>query len=222
MGTLDDRDIAPTTVLPLTADEAGMIGCRMCGLLSRRPSEETVASPLCPRCGTPLHQRKPNSLARTWALVIAALVLYVPANVLPVTHTTYLGNTQSDTILSGVLYFMRTGSWHIALIIFVASVVVPALKLVVLSYLLISVQRRSHRHPQERTRLYRITEAIGRWSMVDIFVVTVMVALLNLGRLADIDAGLGAVFFGAVVVITMFAANSFDPRMIWDAMEKRP
>jgi len=133
---------------------------------------------------------------------------------------TYLGKSQADTILSGVLYFMRTGSWHIALIIFVASVVVPALKLVVLGYLLISVQQRSHRHPQERTRLYRIIEAIGRWSMVDIYVVAVMVALLNLGRLADIDAGLGAVFFGAVVVLTMFAANSFDPRMIWDVMEK--
>ena len=149
------------------------------------------------------------------------MVLYIPANVLPVTHTTYLGSTQSDTILSGVLYFVHSGSWHIALIIFVASLVVPALKLVVLSYLLVSVQRRSDRNLQERTRLYRITEVIGRWSMVDIYVVTVMVALLNLGRLADIDAGLGAVFFGAVVVITMFAANSFDPRLIWDMTEKR-
>jgi paraquat-inducible protein A len=196
-----------------------MIGCHMCGLLSRRPSDESAAPPFCPRCGEPLHRRKPDSLGRTWALVIAAVVLYIPANVLPVMHTTVLGKVHSDTILSGVLYFVRTGSWHIALIIFTASVVVPALKLLILGFLLISVQRRSDWHPQERTRLYRITEAIGRWSMVDIFVVTVMVALLNMGQMADIDAGLGAVFFGAVVVITMFAANSFDPRLIWDAME---
>jgi paraquat-inducible protein A len=208
-------------VVPVTADKAGLVGCRTCGLLSRQLSEEEHSHPACPRCGARLHRRKPQSLARTWALVIAAMVLYIPANVLPVTHTTYLGSTQSDTILSGVLYFVHSGSWHIALIIFVASLVVPALKLVVLSYLLVSVQRRSDRNLQERTRLYRITEVIGRWSMVDIYVVTVMVALLNLGRLADIDAGLGAVFFGAVVVITMFAANSFDPRLIWDMTEKR-
>ncbi len=221
MGTLDDRDIE-TALLPLTAEKAGMVGCHTCGLLSRRLSEEEHAHSLCPRCGARLHHRKPNSLARTWALVIAALVLYIPANALPVMQTTYLGKTHADTILSGVFYFVRTGSWHLALIIFVASVVVPALKLLVLTYLLISVQLRSDRHPQERTRLYRITEAIGRWSMVDIYAVTVMVALLNLGRFADVDAGLGAVFFGAVVVITMFAANSFDPRLIWDAMERRP
>lgn len=220
MGTLDDRYVE-TAVLPLTADKAGVVGCHTCGLLSRLPSEEVQAHPICPRCGAELHHRKPNSLARTWALVIAALVLYIPANVLPIMHRTYLGKTADDTILSGVFYFVRSGSWHLALIIFVASVVVPALKLVVLSYLLISVQRRSDWHPQERTRLYRITEAIGRWSMVDIYAVTVMVALLNLGRFADVDAGMGAVFFGAVVVITMFAANSFDPRLIWDAMEKR-
>ncbi len=220
MGPREDYPLT-TVVVPLTAQKAGLACCQVCGLLSRLDGQELTARPVCPRCGACLHRRKPNSLARTWALVIAALVLYVPANVLPVTHMTYLGKSQADTILSGVFYFMRTGSWHIALIIFVASVVVPALKLIVLGYLLISVQRRSHRHPQERTRLYRIIEAIGRWSMVDIYVVAVMVALLNLGRLADIDAGLGAVFFGAVVVLTMFAANSFDPRMIWDVMEKR-
>ena len=146
MGTLDDRDIE-TALLPLTAEKAGMVGCHTCGLLSRRLSEEEHAHSLCPRCGARLHHRKPNSLARTWALVIAALVLYIPANALPVMQTTYLGKTHADTILSGVFYFVRTGSWHLALIIFVASVVVPALKLLVLTYLLISVQLRSDRHP---------------------------------------------------------------------------
>ncbi|MBI5063613.1 MAG: paraquat-inducible protein A, partial [Desulfatitalea sp.] len=171
--------------------------------------------------GGALHLRKPNSEARTWALLVAAILFYIPANVLPVTHTTYLGSTQSDTILSGVYYFITSGSWHIALIIFVASIVVPALKILALAFLLVSVHRQSEWRPEERTRLYLITEIVGRWSMVDVYVVTVMVALLKLGALANVDAGVGIVFFGAVVVITMFAANSFDPRLIWDAMEKR-
>jgi paraquat-inducible protein A len=134
---------------------------------------------------------------------------------------TSLGNAQSDTIMSGVIYFIKTGSWHLALLIFFASVVVPVLKIIVLSYLLISVQRRSHWRPEERTRLYRITEAVGRWSMVDVYVVTLMVALVELGALATIEAGTGAVFFSAVVVTTMFAAMSFDPRLIWDVMESQ-
>lgn len=205
------------TSFTLTATQAGLIGCHSCLLLCKRPAGQ--GQQLCPRCGALLHRRKPQSIARTWALVIAALIFYVPANVLPVTYTTSLGSTQSDTILSGVLYFMASGSWHIALIIFVASIVVPVLKLMVLIFLLVSVQRRSTWRPGERTRLYRITEAVGRWSMVDIYVVTVLVALLKLGVLASIEAGVGAVFFGLVVVITMFAANSFDPRLIWDAVE---
>ena len=220
MGKSDDRAVI-TTLAPATAAQAGLIACHGCGLLCRRPPDDHARQMTCPRCGGPLHLRKPDSLARTWALLIAALIFYIPANVLPVTHTTYLGSTQSDTILSGVYYFIISGSWHIALIIFVASIVVPALKILALAFLLVSVRRRSDWRPEERTRLYHITELIGRWSMVDVYVVTVMVALLKLGALANVDAGVGIVFFGAVVVITMFAANSFDPRLIWDAMEKR-
>ena len=152
-------------------------------------------------------------------MVIAALIFYAPANLLPVTITTYLGSTQSDTIMSGVIYFMQTGSWGIALIIFIASVFVPLIKLFILTLLLITVQRKSRWRRKDRTRLYRITEAIGRWSMVDIYVVTILVALVHLGSLATIYAGPGAVFFAAVVVITMFAAMSFDPRLIWDTEE---
>ncbi|RJQ68987.1 MAG: paraquat-inducible membrane protein A [Desulfobacteraceae bacterium] len=205
----------------LTAGKAGLVSCRECRLLSRLPATTARAQPICPRCGATLHPRKPNSIARTWSLVLAAMIMYVPANVLPVMHTTYFGKIKSDTILSGVHYFMISGSWHIALIIFIASVIVPAFKLVVLVFLLISLHRRSDRYPEERTRLYRIIEVIGRWSMVDLFVVTVVVALLQLGSLASVRAGLGAIFFGAVVVITMIAARSFDPRLIWDAMEHR-
>jgi paraquat-inducible protein A len=166
-----------------------------------------------------LHQRKTNSLTRTWALVIAAFIFYIPANVLPITVVTSLGKTQADTIMSGVIYFMLTGMVPIALVIFIASVAVPLIKLFVLSYLLISVQRKSRWRPEDRTRLYRIAEAVGRWSMVDIFVVTILVALVKLGGLATIDAGPAASYFAAVVVTTIFAAMSFDPRLIWDVME---
>ncbi len=175
---------------------------------------------VCPRCGATLHLRKPYSIDRTWALVIAAIIFYLPANLLPVTKTSYLGSTQSDTIISGVIYFMQTGSWGIAVIIFVASIVVPVAKLIVLGGLLISVQRRSCWRPGERTRVYRITEIVGRWSMLDVFVVTIMVALVRLGYLTTIEAGPGIVYFAAVVVLTMFAALTFDPRLIWDATEK--
>jgi paraquat-inducible protein A len=191
----------------------------VCHLLVRKPSGAAEPAGRCPRCGAALHSRKPDSLARTWALVIAALVFYVPANVLPITKVTSLGVVQSDTILSGVIYFIHSGMWPIALVIFIASVFVPLLKLLILMLLLVSVQRRSRWRPKDRTRLYRITEAIGRWSMVDIFVVTILVALVHLGALANIEAQAGAAFFAAVVVITIFAAMSFDPRLIWDAKE---
>jgi paraquat-inducible protein A len=166
-----------------------------------------------------MHDRKPGSISRTWALVLAAFIFYIPANVLPITTVISLGKAQSDTIMSGVIYFIHTGMWPIALIIFVASVFVPLMKMLILIFLLISVQRKSSWRRKDRTLLYRITEIIGRWSMVDIFVVTILVALVHLGGLATIHAGPGAIFFAAVVVITMFAAMSFDPRLIWDKKE---
>ncbi|BBO74177.1 paraquat-inducible protein [Desulfosarcina widdelii] len=204
----------------VTAAAAGLIACHSCRLLVCRPSPSNRQTIRCPRCGARLHLRKPNSIARTWALVIAALILYIPANMLPVTVTTYLGSSQSDTILSGVLYFMRTGSWGIALIIFVASIVVPIAKLIVLIGLLISVQQGWAWRPEDRTRLYRITELVGRWSMLDVFVVAVLVSLVRLGYLTTIEAGAGVVYFAAVVIVTMVAAETFDPRLIWDAMER--
>lgn len=203
-----------------TAARSGLFNCHGCGLLVRRQSMANRMHVQCPRCGARLHVRKPNSITRTWALLIAALIFYIPANLLPVTITTYLGSTQSDTIMSGVIYFMQTGSWGIALIIFVASIVVPIAKLTALSGLLLSVKRCSRWRPEARTRLYRITELVGRWSMLDVFVVTVLVALVRLGYLTTIEAGTGVVYFAAVVVITMIAAMTFDPRLIWDALEK--
>ena len=203
----------------MTAASASLLSCHSCNLLSKTSGSHGHSHALCPRCGAPLHQRKTNSLTRTWALVIAAFIFYIPANVLPITVVTSLGKTQADTIISGVIYFMLTGMWPIALVIFVASVAVPLIKLFVLSFLLISVQRKWKWRPKDRTRLYRIAEAVGRWSMVDIFVVTILVALVKLGGLATIDAGPAATYFAAVVVTTIFAAMSFDPRLIWDVME---
>jgi paraquat-inducible protein A len=203
----------------LTAKQASMISCHCCHLVCQMPETKRDPEITCPRCGTRMHQRKPDSLARAWALVIAAIVFYIPANVMPISVTTALGTAEGDTIMSGVIYFIQSGSWPIALVIFVASIFVPVLKMLILLFLLISVQMKSKWRPMDRTRLYRIIEAIGRWSMVDIFVITIMAALIKLGALADFAAGPAAVYFAAVVVLTILAAMSFDPRLIWDSME---
>lgn len=206
-------------VSAMTTRQAALITCPECHLLCR-PSEMSERSPArCPRCHARLRARKANSISRTWALTLAAALFYIPANLLPITHMTQMGVSQSDTIISGVLYFIKTGMWGIASIIFVASVLIPLLKLMSLTFLLVSVQRRSTWRPRDRTRLYRVTEAIGRWSMVDIFAVTILVALIKLGAIAEVNAGQGALFFAAVVVTTMLAAMSFDPRLIWDVQE---
>ena len=206
----------------VTAANVSLLNCHSCDLLSSAPPGNSHMVTTCPRCGASLHTRKPNSIARTWALVITAYILYIPANVLPVMTVTSVGKVQSDTIMSGVIYLSLSGMWPLALLVFFASVVVPLAKLFILSYLLFSVQRRSRWRPRDRTRLYRVTEAVGRWSMVDIYVVTILVALVKLGALATIEASSGAVFFGAVVVVTMFAAMTFDPRLIWDRIEDQP
>ena len=203
----------------LTAKTASLVSCTVCHLLIRKHTGTADSLGKCPRCGATLRSRKRNSIARTLALILAAFLFYIPANLIPITKVTSLGGIQTDTIMSGVIYFIATGMWPLALIIFVASIVVPLLKLIILTFLLISVQRRSDWRPKDRTRLYRLTEAIGRWSMVDIFVVTILVALVHLGAIANIEAQKGVVFFAAVVVITMFAAMSFDPRLIWDTKE---
>lgn len=177
---------------------------------------------ICPRCASRLHRRVPRSLSRTWAFLLAAMLLYLPANLLPMMHTVQLGTSRSDTILSGAVYLLLHGMWPLALIVFVASILVPIVKMLILLYLLLSVQLRSRWRPLDRTRLYRFTEFVGRWSMVDVFVVTLLVALVHLGVLAEVQAGPAAVYFAAVVILTMLAANSFDPRLIWDVLEEQP
>ena len=201
-----------------TAASLGLLVCHACGLLSRPAAHAEHAC--CPRCGADLHSRKPNSISRTWALLIAAVILYIPANLLPMMHTSSLFGSQSDTIMSGVVYFWTSGSWYLALVIFFASIMVPLLKMLALVVLLVSVQLRSRWQQDQRARLYRMVEAIGRWSMLDIYVVAMIVALVQLKGLATIQPGAGAIAFGAVVVLTMFSAMSFDPRLIWDPSEK--
>jgi len=209
----------PKTLKYASARQLGLVACSDCHLLSRMITPESGQVLLCPRCGGELHQRKPNSIAKTWALLLTAVIFYIPANVLPMTVTSTLGNVSSDTIMSGVIYFIHSGSWEIALVIFTASIFVPFMKFLILTFLLLSVQFRSRWHPRDRTVLYRITEAVGRWSMVDVYVVTILVALVKLGILVDIEAGPAAIYFASVVVITMLAAESFDPRLIWDVVE---
>ena len=202
-----------------TAASLGLLSCHACGLLSRPAPHSHEAC--CPRCGARLHLRKPDSIARSWALLITAMILYIPANLLPMMHTRSLFGSQSDTIMSGVVYFWTSGSWYLALIIFFASIMVPLLKMIALALLLVSVQMRSRWQLNQRAKLYRLVEFVGRWSMLDIYVVAVIVALVQLKALATIEPGPGAIAFGAVVVLTMFASMAFDPRLIWDTVEER-
>jgi paraquat-inducible protein A len=196
----------------------GLCSCHICGLVSRLDKADRPA--LCPRCYTRVHFRKPNSVGQCWALLIAAYILYVPANLLPIMETGSLFNYREDTIMSGVVHLWETGFWGIAAIVFIASIMVPLFKLLSLTLLLVSVQRRSTWWPMQRARLYRLVGLVGRWSMLDIYVVTLLAALVHVWPLAMVKAGTGALAFGAVVVLTMFAAMKFDPRMIWDPLRK--
>ena len=201
----------------MTAKRAGLLACHSCGRVE--PRIRSITPQHCGRCGARLHSRNPDSLMRTWALLIAAALLYIPANLLPVMHTASLLGSEDDTIMSGVVYFWTSGDWPLAVIVFVASIMVPMLKLSVLVLLTATCQWRSRWQPEQRTTLYRMVERIGRWSMLDVFVVTLTVALVRFKSLAVITAGPGAIAFGSVVILTMMASMQFDPRLIWDNVE---
>lgn len=203
----------------LTAARAGLATCHTCGLLSR-PAFAPALS-LCPRCSAHIHVRKPASIGRTCAFLVAAYALYLPANMLPIVLTEQFFAFQSDTILSGVTYLWLTGSWPLALIVFVASVILPLAKLMVLTYLVLSVELGWHIQPVLRVRLYRVIRSIGRWSMLDIFVAAMLTAAVQVKSLAAVHPGPGAIAFAAVVVLTMLAAQAFDPRLIWDRPDVR-
>lgn len=194
--------------------------CPVCRLVMKAPVDSPDAALGCPRCGATVHRRKPESLARTTAFLIAAVICYFPANLYPIMQSTSLGRAQEDTIVTGVLYLYENGMWPLGTIVLIASVVVPIAKIVSLGGLVASVRRRSRWRPRDRAATYRIIELVGRWSMVDVYVVTILVALVHLGTLANVEVRFGAVFFAAVVVLTILAAESFDPRLIWDAFEE--
>lgn len=197
-----------------TALRQGLVVCSACGLLTRSAGRDDPGS--CPRCGEALAFRRHGAIQRTWALLIAAAICYVPANLLPVMNTAMPGYAEADTIMSGVILLYESGSWPLALIVFVASVVIPLAKIIALAYLLATVQFRRIAGRAERIRLYRLIEVVGRWSMLDVFVVTFVVALVQLQPFMSVEPGAGVVFFAAVVVLTMLAAETFDPRLIWD------
>ncbi len=199
-----------------TAAERDLVGCHTCAMLIPKADLDDHGHGHCPRCASPLHGRKANSIARTWALIAAASLLLIPANAYPVMTVIRFGQGEPDTILSGVVHLIEGGMWPLALIVFFASIVVPITKLIVLTFLLVTVQQESEWRPRDRTVLYRVTELVGTWSMIDIFLVAILAALVNLDALATIRPGIGATFFAAVVIITIFAAQSFDPRLIWD------
>lgn len=191
----------------------GLKTCLPCGkLLPAAPLQSR-----CGRCGALVSARRPGSLERTTALTIAAALLYIPANVLPIMITTSLTGVEVDTILSGIFSLIDQGFWPLALIVFVASFAVPLLKLGALGVLLWTTWRRSTWRPRLRTRIYRGIEIVGRWSMLDVYAMAVLVALVEFGAFARVEPGAGVLPFGAVVVATMFATRAFDPRLMWDA-----
>ncbi|MFV0277797.1 MAG: paraquat-inducible protein A [Parahaliea sp.] len=196
-----------------TARARGLVSCANCYNLAALGTRD------CPRCHSTLEIRIPNSIQRTLALTVVAIILYVPANVLPITNTIYLGNYGPSTIIDGVATLWGMGSYGIALVILVASVLVPVVKLMILLYLCLTVGRGRIRDPHHSAFLYRLTEFIGRWSMIDVFVVAILVALIKLGNIISFFPGAAALSFAGVVIVTMIAAEQFDPRLIWDRVE---
>jgi len=202
----------------INAKDQGIAGCHTCGLAVNMNNQSHVE---CPRCGSEVHYRKPNSVSRAWAFLIAAFIMYIPANTEPMMRTTALGNEEADTIMSGVLYFLSAGEWYLALVIFAASVMLPLLKIIAIGYILISIQRGASSRLEEKSNLYKLAEILGKWSMLDIFVVGLMVMLVQLGNLTSIDPGPAVIAFALVVILTMFAEEALDPKLIWDQTEKQ-
>jgi len=198
-----------------TAAEQGLAACHLCCKLAPAELHE------CPRCGSAMHLRKSDSIQRTLALLFTACLLYIPANLYPIMITEQLGKAEGSTILGGVVLLIHHGAIPVALVIFLFSVMVPIGKLMSMFYLVWTVERHSTLSPRQRTVMYQVTEFVGKWSMVDVFVVAILVALVHLGGLLEIKPGIAALSFAGVVIVTMIAAESFDARLIWDNMEEK-
>ncbi len=207
---------APGIASPPAAPQNGRfhLGCHSCGLVNLGlPGER------CARCRVTLRYRKTDSINRCWAFLIAAAALYIPANIYPVFQYTQLGQTQPFTIMSGIAELLSYGLWPLALLVFLASITIPLMKLLTLSYMLFQTQTRSETHLLARTQAFRIVNFIGRWSMIDVFMISILVALVRFGQFANIRADTGAPCFAGVVLLTMFAVEAFDPRLMWDVAE---
>jgi paraquat-inducible protein A len=197
----------------------GLIACHVChAVCDDRHADQPEGGPpaSCPRCGNHLHRRRPDSLRRATAYLIAALIFYIPANLYPVMYTTFLGSGFGSTIMGGIIDFWNGGSYGIALVIFIASIGVPCVKFAILGLLLFTCKRNSTWARKERTRLYHVVEMIGYWSFLDVLVVAVVASLVEFGALSTTQPRVGILFFGAVVILTMLSAMSFDARLIWD------
>ncbi|RQP24997.1 paraquat-inducible protein A [Piscinibacter terrae] len=196
---------------------AQMLGCEYCGTVSAAPNAEDdhTLRLRCPHCGNRLHARKPRSLQRTWALLAASVLLYVPANLLPIMTTTNVFRSNTYTIAGGIGELWTDKAYGLAAIVFVASIIVPLLKIVALALLAWTARRRSGWRRLERAKLYRVVETVGHWSMLDVYVVVLLVGMVRFGKLASVQPEPGLIAFAAVVILTMFAARSFDPRLIW-------
>lgn len=195
----------------LTAREAGVLGCGTCGRVS------PIGTKICPRCETPLHSRRPGSIEKVWAWWLAGIFAYVPANLYPMLRTSFLGREQDSTIVGGVVDLIHHGSFLIAAIVFFASVIIPVSKFFAVGYLAWTIRGRTRIDEHRRTVLYEVVEFVGRWSMIDVFVVAVLAALVNLGFVVNFKPGIAAVFFALSVAFTMISALSLDPRLIWDS-----
>lgn len=200
----------------LTARAAGMIGCRVCGRAS--PKDR----PHCPRCGAHLHSRAPRSLQRVWALLVVGLICYVPANLLPMLITNTVGTSYASSIVGGAVELAQHGDIPVGLIILLASVAIPISKFIAIAFLALTIQRGGRVSATARVHLYEYVEFIGRWSMIDVFVVAILTALVRMGFLASIHPGPAAIFFALSVIFTMLSAQAMDPRLIWDSATPEP
>lgn len=199
-----------------TAAQCGLVACPACGTVTRLGLELLHNPPRCQLCFARLYSRKPMSLQRSWAWLLAGIIAYLPANLYPIMVTTVFGDSEPNTIVGGIIVLLELKSYPVALVVIGASVVVPILKFFAVGYLLISIQKEFKHRRYDRTRLFRLTEFIGRWSMIDVFVVAILAALVQVGSVAQIEPGLGATAFGATVIFTMLSAISLDSRLIWD------
>lgn len=194
----------------------GFARCHDCGCVVKIANQHAH----CPRCESPLHARFPHSVQRTTALLLSGFLLYIPANIFPIMTVTQFGVGEPHTIAGGIIELIHGNMLPIALLVLVASIIVPMLKLLGISLLLLCVHFRWQVNARLWTKMYRVIAFVGRWSMLDIFMISILVSLVDLGGVAQIIAGPAATAFAAVVILTMFAAKNFDPRLLWDNQQE--